>query len=493
MSRGYSQHESSTGGDNLPDVMNSFSGPNRIRRARPIVDNRLKDEALAEIADEANVAQFVSFSPGSEPQQRFARIRGCAPDQTFDSPAAGIATLMAASPERQLNVRSFRAGDTAAQPFIYGLNTINEVVGRMKQLANSGLYTIVNETIDIRDGGVSGVALGGVVEFAPEDTPRCVEKPGTAALGEQVATSILKTVYGFTPRIKFEQARVEFSLHPIRRGWKNEHTIVWEIEHVDQLDLSRQTVWPNRFSEFIGDKLYGLLVANALGFRVPRTNVLSRKVAPFAFGTETGTGEIWLRTCPRVQVPGRYPTFRGWKDPFELMAHEDPHGNVIQSVLAQDSVDALYSGALITRADGTLIIDAVKGFGDKLMQGKQKPEQSIPVEVKIAVAEVYNSLQEILGPVRLEWSYDGKDVWILQLHIGLSKTIGRTIVEGEADHWERFDVEKGLEALRRHLEEPIWGKLGIILVGDVGITSHFADILRRAGVPSRIENKISNA
>jgi hypothetical protein len=33
--------------------------------------------------------------------------------------------------------------------------------------------------VDIEDGGVSGVAYGDMLEFAPGDTPRYVEKPGT--------------------------------------------------------------------------------------------------------------------------------------------------------------------------------------------------------------------------------------------------------------------------------------------------------------------------
>ena len=52
----------------------------------------------------------------------------------------------------------------------------------MFRLAGEGYLTIVNETIDIHDGGISGVALAGIVEFAPDDTPRAVEQPGVAAL-----------------------------------------------------------------------------------------------------------------------------------------------------------------------------------------------------------------------------------------------------------------------------------------------------------------------
>ena len=53
----------------------------------------------------------------------------------------------------------------------------------------------------------------------------------------------------------------------------------------------------------------------------------------------------------------------------------------------------------------------------------------------------------------------------------------------------RFEVKRGIEALRKLVDELRSGgeNHGIILVGNVGITSHFGDILRRSGIPSRIE------
>ena len=50
----------------------------------------------------------------------------------------------------------------------------------MRTLAADGYFTIVNETVDTADGGVSGVVLGDIMEFAPLDTPRGVEKPGAS-------------------------------------------------------------------------------------------------------------------------------------------------------------------------------------------------------------------------------------------------------------------------------------------------------------------------
>jgi hypothetical protein len=84
--------------------------------------------------------------------------------------------------------------------------------------------------------------------------------------------------------------------------------------------------WPNRFSRFIGDKPFGLLIADLLGLPVPKATVVGRRVAQLRFGRPTGGGEAWIRTCPTVQVPGKFTTQRGRRDPLESIASEDPNG-----------------------------------------------------------------------------------------------------------------------------------------------------------------------
>jgi hypothetical protein len=74
------------------------------------------------------------------------------------------------------------------------------------------------ETIDTHDSGVSGLILGDVAEFAPEGTPRAVEKAWVATLPFDLGREILETVYGEAPDQPPPSTRVEFSLHPIRVG-----------------------------------------------------------------------------------------------------------------------------------------------------------------------------------------------------------------------------------------------------------------------------------
>jgi hypothetical protein len=93
---------------------------------------------------------------------------------------------------------------------------------------------------------------------------------------------------------------------------------------------------------------------------------------------------------------------------------------------------------------------------------------------------------EKLGAVRMEWVADSKQVWIVQIHCGTTKSSGSTIYPGNVSKYHKFNVEQGLEALRELISKIANHSEGIILIGDVGITSHFGDVLRRAEIPSKI-------
>lgn len=56
---------------------------------------------------------------------------------------------------------------------------------------------------------------------------------------------------------------------------------------------------------------------------------------------------------------------------------------------------------------------------------------------------------------------------------------------GEAEEWIEFDVTAGLEALRDRVGS-IPANTGITMIGSFGLTSHLADVVRRAGVPTRL-------
>jgi len=449
------------------------------------VSGHSKDEILDRLARRANVAQFVSFGP--DLAQRHAWLRGYPPNHRFGSPEEAVAALLSAAPEASVNIRSYEPHNPKSREFLYGIRSAEEAWAAVRRLGGEGLTTILNETVDVRDGGVSGVAYGGVLEFAPGDTPRCVEKPGAASLPRALGLRLLETVYHFLPVLPDRPGlRVEFSVHPLRRGVRHEHTILWEIETPGPAPAEARFAWPNLFSRHVGDKAFGLLIADAAGLPVPRTQVIPRDLAPFAFGAETGSAEIWLRTCPREQVPGFFTTRRGWLDPFRLLAEEDPAAELIASVLSQQGVEAKFSGALVAGPGGEPLVEGVAGRGDEFMLGRRAPEE-IPPEIAGSLRSLYRRISGVLGPVRFEWAHDGARPWVLQLHRGLTATAGRVLFPGDAAHYHPLETAAGIDALRDLIARVQGTGEGIVLVGRVGVTSHFGDLLRRAQIPSRIE------
>ena len=455
--------------------------------------NFRKDRSLDELARRGNVAQFVSFSPLDEGlKQQYARISGFAPNHLFESVQAALAALLAASPERTINIRSYTPDSPRSREFVYGVAELDAAFTIVSRLAGEGLFIIANETVDIADGGVSGVAQGEVIEFAPDDTPRCVEKPGVVSLPRQLGIAILRKVYGFDPDIpSAATGRLEFSIHPKPRGWKQTHTLAWEYEEVATVPPKPSMSWPNRFSRHLGDKVFGLLVADSIGLDVPTTTVIGRRVAPFIFGKPTGSSEVWTRTAPIEPEPGLYTTVKGWIDPFSLFATEDPSGTSLMSVLSQSAVPAKYSGASLVMADGQLLIEGHSGEGDALMLGKLLPEE-LPMSVVNDVERLYLALKETLGPVRFEWVHDGDRAWIVQLHSGQTQTLPEVIFPGEADRWVTFDASSGIDALRQALLDLPAGA-GLTVVGEIGLTSHLADLVRKSKRPARVIKQLSFA
>lgn len=327
--------------------------------------------------------------------------------------------------------------------------------------------------------------MNDIIEFSPNDTPKCVEKPGICSLPRSIGIRILQTVYGFVPNLNFkDDLRVEFSIHPKRRGFQKSHTIIWEVEqgldHNTDFDIS----WPNNFSRFIGDKVFGLLIAHEFGAYVPKATLLARNVAPFSFGKETGLSEIWFRTCPIEKTPGKFPTFFGWKDPFKLMT--DSEFDQVSSILSQQSVDAVYSGAAVP-SKKELLIEGVMGFGDDFMVGNASPV-ALPSDVITKIQTIYIELKSLLGEINFEWVYDGTNVWLVQLSKSTILSSSKIIYPGKVSQYISFNVNNNLEDLRNLIKTlPI--DTGIELIGRIGITSHFGDVLRNAHIPSKLKHQ----
>lgn len=454
----------------------------RLAMGRAAPADGLKDSRLYELSGEHNVAVFASFAAGEPVLRHYATRSGLAFDRA--APVEDVvAALLAESTDHSLNVRTFRKEESKSSPFLYGITSATVAAAKVRELASAGFYTIVNETIDVHDGGVSGVSVGGVVEFAPDATPRAVEGSGTAQMERVTAERLLSQVYGFTVRIPGSRdERFEFSIHPQRVGQKHAHICVWEAERISPIEMTAEVSWPNDFSALIGDKTFGLLVAHASDANVPLTTAVPRRLPPFAFGTATGSGERWIRTAPARQEPGYFTTSPRWQDPYELLAHEDPDKRVA-AILAQDYVPAVFSGATVPLEGGQILVEGVAGNGDKFMLGSSAPVP-LPDSVVAQVRAVCAALRARLGPVRIEWAYDGASVWVLQLHRA-PELAPNTISPGDADNWLEYDPQSGLDALRRLISQASATNSGILVVRPVGVTSHVGDLLRKAGLPAR--------
>lgn len=451
-----------------------------------------KDQKLNFIIDNnlGNIAQFISFSPSDISIPQYQCIKGLNKKLCTND---AIIALINSSKSKKINVRSFCSKKMKGYPLLFnkGVNDIEEVLDFIKKNANNNIYSIVNENIDINDGGVSGVILNNIIEFSPKDTPKCVDKPGVCCLPKSLGYEIFKIVYGFIPEINFpSNFRVEFSIHPSRQGIYNDHTIIWEYEEMESDYKDFKISWPNNFSRFIGDKVYGLLISYALGLRIPYTTVISRNIAPFSFGNHTSLNEKWIRTCPIEKEPGKYFTGNKWVDPFVLINNEEKLGEKdinIASVISQDSVESIYSGASIVSSESSNdVIEGVLGKGDLFMIGKESPNK-LPDDLYQKLKSVNNKIRchyNLLGDVSYEWVYDGVNIWVVQLNQIKENSNKNVIVQGNPIEYKVFNVSNGLDSLRELIQEIKHKNIGVILKGNIGITSHFGDLLRQSKISS---------
>ena len=438
-----------------------------------------------------NVAQFISVKREEINKPKYVHIYNNS--ESITDTKSEILKLINTSGSKSVNIRSFSEEITKGSRFVMGkgVNDIEEILQVIKENAENGLDSIINENIDVCDGGVSGVVIGDIIEFSPNDTPRCVEKDGVCSLPRDIGISILEAVYGFKPNLEFDKKyRVEFSIHPLKQGIKQQHTIIWEYEEMEQ-NSQAKIVFPNNFSRHIGDKVFGLLLSDRLGFNVPYSTIISRTVAPFSFGKNTGSNEIWLRTAPIVKEAGKYTTCKGWIDPFELLSDEDSNHKHIGSVISQHSVNSLYSGASIVNGE-SFVIEGIHGNGDVFMIGDSETEllpESVSEKIK-EVCNLFKNKENLIGNISFEWVYDGKDVWVVQLNqLKNASSIPNTVVDGHVEKYIKFETNLGLEKLRELISTIDTSRVGIELLGNVGITSHFGDILRQNKVTSYISRR----
>ena len=169
------------------------------------------------------------------------------------------------------------------------------------------------------------------------------------------------------------------------------------------------------------------------------------------------------------------------------MGREDPDGTAIASVIAQESVEPVYSGASLPEPDkDSDYVEGVKGRGDDFMLGGQRPDP-LPSEVIHDVRMLAKRARSVVGPVRMEFVHDGKEAWVVQFHRSADRYEAGVISPGSpARGWLDFDPDAGLEQLNELITRAQAEDKGVRVVGPVGLTSHVGDLLRKAGVPAEL-------
>lgn len=449
----------------------------------------LKDEILKNLSERVNVANFASFAPDGT--FRYSPDRELA-EKIHASPKTGIGeaakTLLGFS--GRVNIRSFREEKYQGNPFYFNLMQSDEIFYAAKKLMDMGFYIILNECLPLDDGGASGVIDHGFVEVAPGATPRCVEDAGCSLLPAFWAERMLSLLCQAPIRLPQGDARYEFSVHPLPCGVRKEHVVIWEETKSAGAKDKRDTFLreSDPFSRFLGDKAYGLLLADTMGAPVPKTTLFLRGsyVPLMLFGRDTGEKNVWTRTCPRERTPGKFSTLRGFHDPFALMEADDPEGKTVASAIIQQEVKSEYAGVASFDEKGCFCIEGIEGFGDDFMQGKASPA-ALPEKVREKVRDEIGAALGFCGALHVEWALDKNRVWVLQFHTSGVSGDGNIIVPGEANFWYYWEPSMGLECLRQMAKEVKERKGGIEISAAVGVLSHAADILRKEGVAARRE------
>jgi hypothetical protein len=460
----------------------------------------LRDARMELIASKHNIAPFISLD--DRLRVRYARMRP--PQRTVSGAQApnALSELFAKSQSGQVNLRFFAPGQSTGAILESGFRTVDEALRVISQKKIIGGYVIASESIDLHDGGVAGVLSGDIIEFLQGVTPRFVDQCSEfdfPQMMRNVGVPFLRSIYG--PDIEFDaflpSNRVEFSTHPVNTGTHCKKLVIWDYYNTSVPTIQNIIpFWPNRLSEWLGDKLYGELLAWCMGFKVPRTKAylhprlwssergpIVQWVPPdgISFGEVTGNEDIWVRTAPRIPQPGLFPTFNYWRDPIELMLSIDPDGKEIGSCLVQQNVRALYSGSGYCNEDNVLV-EGVAGSGEGYMLGEKSPEP-LPELVANRVVGLGKRVFRSFGPSRFEWAFDGDDDWLLQLNPHIETRSYAIGYEQPGISYLEYDPCRGISQLEMLIKIAQKQGQGILLARPVGLTSHVCEILNHHKVP----------
>jgi hypothetical protein len=541
----------------------------------------LKDERLFYLSDKYNVARFISIGPdgllrylvsstaipGIETYRKTKRMIYPTESTDFQSTAAvykcsssnidAFLSTLEQEGVKAVNIRSFRKDQEQGNPFVFYLPITDTVriYSELCKLVDAGYYCILHEWLDTDDGGLSGcIYQNNTVTIAPGLTPRDMETEPNLAhlkLDSPIVAHLEKQLQFSMEDMDFNPAkRYEFSVHTQPVGHKQEQVIVWEISDTTTTEkFPTHHIWPSHLSRHIGDKLYGLLVAQDVHIDLTLPTI-SIDVIDFLKDTQNNESlnsmtswsspKIILRPCPPEQLPGELDSIVLPNDANiyqELMTYfknvdttdvdavvENYKQKNLKTFIIQPYEPVAYSGAYYSigpyKNGYDIYVEGVQGHGNKFMVNEEDPEV-LPDNLTKAVRNIGNKLNDKLKlPTRGEWiaKVDEKGnyhVQLVQLHIAhdicdydtyqdLDMCVryiykGSLYEDTEEDKniYLQWSASDGLDKLR-YLVKTIVAiqdavkftdntvALGIEIKGYIGLTTHAADILRKYQIISKM-------
>ena len=437
----------------------------------------MKDKFIGETTN--NVARFFSLHP-------LGLLRYSAGMGPMLDLRSSLTELKETASDGCFGIRSFLDGKPSGNPLFLHLNDEDKGVEIIESLQAKGYYTIVSESLDEKVTPLfSGVILGDRMELGFGTTPRCVDDPNirTAVLPLKLGKSIINTVFGAELPLFKPRDRVEFTVTGTPVGALEQRHIVWEVSEEEATMTNTEIgIWPNHVSEAIGDKCYGLLVANAMGFNVPFTTAFVPNMQPFSFGRPKDTGTVYTRTCPATKSPGHYPSQRGYHNPLYALKHpesldenfvQSQHVPPLASMIVQQEVVAAYAGVCIFNTDQPMRVEGTKGYGDNFMLGDSHDD--MPAEVTTKVEAIGLSLLQNIGNGEIEWvMHQDGTLFVVQLckHKNVVLPTPEDFVEFA--YKGHSDLERFREFCHNHDNSK-----GIVVTGGASELSHVGQIAKQ--------------
>lgn len=453
-----------------------------------------KDSVLKKLSKEWDVANFVSVSPMGE--VRASNLSLLTEDLETD-----LKRILEESPRHLVNVRSFCTdAENIKTEFVLGLGDIGDILRQVEKNCENGLYSIVNENIDPCDGGVSGVLHGDIIEFVTNGTPRDVEKgEKVISLGKAIGIKMLEQYYDVDlERLRSlpMNSRIEFAIT------RDKRLLVWEVKQLPNQGLARKKMDLNvdsLFVETIREKVFGLLLVNALRLNVVESTVVNSIGNTVSFGKkvqgESELDTVIYRASPSRFSPGEFDNSESSinVDIVERIKELEERDGI--TYLAQKKLNTKLVGGVIS-SKGRRLVEFSDGNGQDFMLGKAIPIEYQGDDLGLIVSQVdyiCSRIESLVGnSFKLELIVDEfETVYVAQFNV--INDVQQQIVISKEERENALEVDVKEEtplSLANRLEYlEVRGKQVDLVVfkGNIGHTSHFCDVVNGRGIRYIIE------